>query len=156
MAKHTKQEARDADAVIREYVEGEITGKEQEQTDVEQEFESAGEKTATGRDRFPQMRRRDQQVSSTELTGGDLDAARDPAGTTGEEMVGGSNPTPDQDLVDEIGKGAGVTYADDEPLKFGDKVGDRDTNRWELDPASSEDYEDRQRDEPPQKGNSTK
>jgi hypothetical protein len=141
MAKETKQESRDADDVIREYVEGEMAGREQEQTDVEKEFQSA-EDTAMD------PGRRDQPARSPELTGGDLDAARDPGATTGEEIVGGSNPTPDQDLVDEIGKGAGVTYADNEPLKFGDKVADRDANRWELDPASSEDYEDRQRGQP--------
>ena len=79
------------------------------------------------------------------LTGGDVDAA--PSGTDGgEETVGGSAPTPDQDVVDEVGKALGITYEDTEPLKIGDKLADRDARRWELNPASSEDYQDRLRD----------
>jgi hypothetical protein len=76
------------------------------------------------------------------LSGGDADLTTQ--GTdVGTEAAGGSNPSPDQDLVDEIGKAVGVTYQDNEPLKFGDKIGDRDRERWELNPASSEDYEER-------------
>ena len=36
---------------------------------------------------------------------------------TGEEAPGGDNPTPDQDVVDDIGKALGVTYNDNEELK---------------------------------------
>ena len=43
----------------------------------------------------------------------------------------------------------GVTYNDNEELKVGEKERSRDKNRWELDPASSEDYIDRVRDEEP-------
>jgi hypothetical protein len=57
--------------------------------------------------------------------------------------VGGSTPTPDQDVVDELGKAVGITYDDAEPLRFGDKVADRDAQRWELNPASSEGYRER-------------
>jgi len=63
---------------------------------------------------------------------------------TGEETPGGSAPTPDQDMVDEIGEAVGVTYQDDEPLIFDEKYGKRDDARWENDPASSEDYVERQ------------
>lgn len=49
----------------------------------------------------------------------------------------------DQDLVDEIGKAIGVTYADGEPLRVGQKEREHDLHRWELDPASAEDYNDR-------------
>jgi len=62
---------------------------------------------------------------------------------TGEEAPGGDNPTPDQDIVDDIGKALGVEYADNEELKASDKVTERDKHRWELDPASSEDYKER-------------
>ncbi|HBP86480.1 MAG TPA: hypothetical protein DD706_02150, partial [Nitrospiraceae bacterium] len=55
---------------------------------------------------------------------------------------GGSNPTPDQDNVDELGAAVGLTFEDSEELG-GAKVYDRDIYRWELDPASSEDYEER-------------
>ena len=52
-------------------------------------------------------------------------------------------PTPDQDVVDDIGKALGVEYQDNEELKAGDKVTERDEHRWELDPASAEDYKER-------------
>lgn len=79
------------------------------------------------------------------LSGGDPDVS--PQGIdAGTETPGGSEPTPDQDLVDEIGKAAGVTYQDDEPLKFGEKISAQDDARWELNPASSEDFQQRQRD----------
>ena len=50
----------------------------------------------------------------------------------------------DQDVVDDIGKALGLEYNDNEELKSGDKVSERDKHRWELDPASSEDYKDRE------------
>jgi hypothetical protein len=77
------------------------------------------------------------------LTGGDIDAAWDQS-DSGEESVGGSTPTPDQDVVDELGKAVGVTYQEEQPLAL-DKVDARDDERWELDPASSEDFEERSR-----------
>ena len=73
------------------------------------------------------------------LSGGDVDAAWDDSIAAGEESVGGSAPTPDQDLVDDIGKAAGLTYRDDEPLDSDKKVLDRDRNRWELNPESADD-----------------
>jgi Family of unknown function (DUF6335) len=63
----------------------------------------------------------------------------------GEESVGGENPTPDQDIVEEHGKAVGLTYEDNEPLHGSDKIEGRDQSRWELDPASSEGYEERMR-----------
>ncbi len=60
-----------------------------------------------------------------------------------EEVVGGANPTPDQDVVEEIGKAMGLTYEDNEPLGLNEKLHNRDLHRWELDPASSEDYQER-------------
>jgi hypothetical protein len=77
-----------------------------------------------------------------DISGEDLDAAWDRA-DEGEETVGGSSPTPDQDIVEEIGKAAGVSYQDAEPLRMEEKLAKRDENRWELDPASAEDYPDR-------------
>lgn len=64
------------------------------------------------------------------------------AGSSSDETVGGSNPTPDQDNVDELGEAVGLTYEDSEELEV-EKISDRDTHRWELDPASSEDYKER-------------
>lgn len=81
--------------------------------------------------------------ASPALTGGDVDAAWEGAYATGDEAPGGDNPTPDQDRVDDIGKALGVTYEDNEELKASEKIAERDTHRWELDPASSEDYRTR-------------
>jgi hypothetical protein len=76
------------------------------------------------------------------LSGGDVDAAWEDSIVAGEESVGGSVSTPDQDIVDDIGEAAGLTYRDDEPLDSDKKVLDRDRNRWELDPASADEDED--------------
>jgi len=79
----------------------------------------------------------------TDVSGGDLDVDVEDAFFTGEEAPGGDNPTPDQDVVDDIGKALGVEYEDNEELKSADKLEKRDKHRWELDPASAEDYKDR-------------
>lgn len=84
---------------------------------------------------------------SPEISGGDLDASWQTANVAGEEAVGGSAPTPDQDVVDELGMAAGLIYEDDEPLNSDAKILDRDRNRWELNPASAEDLEEENDDE---------
>ena len=82
-----------------------------------------------------------------DLSGGDIDAQWEMAESQGDEAVAGSNATPGQNNTDEIGKAIGVTYADDEELKAGEKERDRDKHRWELDPASADDYNERLKDE---------
>jgi hypothetical protein len=77
------------------------------------------------------------------LTGGDIDADWSEAYSSGEETPGGDMPTPDQDVVEEIGRALGVEYDDAEELKGSDKIVERDRHRWEYDPASAEDYRDR-------------
>ena len=77
------------------------------------------------------------------ITGGDVDADFEQAYFSGDEAPGGDNPTPDQDVVEDIGRALGVEYQDNEELKSSDKLAERDKHRWELDPASSEDYKDR-------------
>ena len=77
--------------------------------------------------------------TSPALSGGDLDAAWEDA-DVGEESVGGGNPTPDQNVVDELGKAMGLNYEDGEPLHTTEKLEARDEHRWELDPASSEGF----------------
>jgi hypothetical protein len=96
----------------------------------------------TGRDELNESRR-DHRSMSPEIAGGDLDVDVEDAYFTGEASPGGDNPTPDQDVVDQIGKALGVEYDDNEELKGSDKLSKRDKHRWELDPASSEDYKDR-------------
>jgi hypothetical protein len=81
--------------------------------------------------------------TSPALTGGDVDADWESAYSVGDEAPGGDNPTPDQDIVDDIGKAIGVEYQDNEELKSEEKIAKRDRNRWELDPASSDDWDDR-------------
>ena len=124
----------DADLLIRQYYEGEDTGQE-------------GAFPEDTMEPVPSVSPRptDTAAPDATLSGGDIDATR--SGTdAGEEAVGGSTPTPDQDVVDELGKAVGITYEDAEPLRFGDKMADRDAQRWELNPASSEDYQERLRD----------
>jgi hypothetical protein len=74
------------------------------------------------------------------ITGGDVDADWENAYFSGDEAPGGDNPTPDQENVEEIGQALGVSYDDNEELKGSDKVVERDKHRWELDPASADDY----------------
>ena len=78
-------------------------------------------------------------ATSPMLSGGDVDAAWDEA-AVGEESVGGENPTPDQSVVEELGEAMGLTYEDNEPLGGEEKLEKRDEDRWELDPASAEDF----------------
>jgi len=88
---------------------------------------------------------RDHTETGPELTGGDIDADWVKAYDSGDEAPGGDNPTPDQDVVEDIGRALGVSYDDAEELRGSDKVAERDRRRWELDPASSEDYRDRKK-----------
>jgi hypothetical protein len=81
--------------------------------------------------------------TSPDLTAGDVDADWESADSVGDEAPGGDNPTPDQDVVDDIGRSLGVEYDDDEELQGGAEIGERDRKRWELDPASSDDFDER-------------
>jgi hypothetical protein len=92
-------------------------------------------------------RLREHTDTSPILSGGDIDARWEDADGSGEESVAGSAPTPGQDNVGEIGEAMGVTYQENEELKVGEKERSRDKKRWELDPASSDDYQDRTRDD---------
>src|SRR5512133_611159 len=51
----------------------------------------------------------------------------------------------ESDVLDELGFAVGLTYEDGEELRFGDKEALRDMHRWELDPASAEDWAERRR-----------
>jgi hypothetical protein len=100
-----------------------------------------GSAARTGRAEIEQHRR--QAGTMAAVTSGDPDVNIDNAYFSGDEAPGGDNPTPDQDIVDDIGRALGVEYEDNEELKSGDKVSARDKHRWELDPASAEDYKER-------------
>ena len=98
----------------------------------------------TGRHQLRERYNEHTETSPT-LTGGDVDADWESAYSVGDEAPGGDNPTPDQDIVDDIGRAVGNEYQDTEELKGADKIAKRDKHRWELDPASSEDYDERKR-----------
>jgi Family of unknown function (DUF6335) len=100
-----------------------------------------GSAARTGRAEIAEQLR--ERHGMEDVTGGDPDVDSVDAFFTGEEAPGGDNPTPDQDIVDDIGKALGVQYDDNEELKAADKLTERDKHRWELDPASSDDYKDR-------------
>ena len=101
-----------------------------------------GSAARSGRAEMEQKERNTRGMSS-DITGGDVDVDVEDAYFTGDEAPGGDNPSPDLEVVDDIGKALGVTYDDAEELKSGDKLVERDKHRWEMDPASSEDYKDR-------------
>lgn len=61
----------------------------------------------------------------------------------GDEVVGGTASTPDQDIVDEVGAAVGLEMDDFAFLRTNEILEQRDDRRWELDPLSSEDYQDR-------------
>ncbi|MDZ8258213.1 DUF6335 family protein [Nostoc sp. ChiQUE01b] len=81
--------------------------------------------------------------TSPKLTGGDVDAYWQDADAVGDEAVGGSTSTPDQNVTEDLEAAVGLEMADSEFLHTNDILEDRDGDRWELDPKSSEDYQDR-------------
>ncbi|MFN6570614.1 DUF6335 family protein [Dendronalium sp. ChiSLP03b] len=82
--------------------------------------------------------------TSPEITGGDIDADWEEEDAVGDEAVGGTVATPDQDIVENLAAAVGVEIDDDEPLHTADMLEERDDARWELDPKSSDDYQERQ------------
>ncbi|MBF2075003.1 MAG: hypothetical protein IGS50_14755 [Synechococcales cyanobacterium C42_A2020_086] len=78
------------------------------------------------------------------LTGGDIDANWEQANAVGDESVGGTAPTPDMDVVDELGAAIGLEMDDRAYLRTNDILEERDDRRWELDPESAEDYDNRE------------
>jgi uncharacterized protein DUF6335 len=113
--------------------------------DIKADFESRQDLAVGGRDELLEELEEHHSLSP-EISGGDIDASWQTGNTAGEEAVGGSAPTPDQDVVDELGAAAGLTYRDDEPLNSDAKILDRDRNRWELNPASAEDEDNHDED----------
>jgi hypothetical protein len=125
-----------------EFIDAGTAESEQYEPDeeVQREFAEA-QRLASGSEHF-RHELREHHSRTPDLAGGDIDADWARA-DIGEETVGGSAPTPDQDIVEELGEAVGLTYEDNEPLHTTEKIEERDRRRWELDPASSEDYNDR-------------
>jgi len=67
------------------------------------------------------------------VSAGDVDADWQRAESSGEEAVGGSVSTPDQDVVDEIGHALGVEQPSAAPLRTSEEIlEDRDRRYWEY------------------------
>ncbi|MEG4111485.1 MULTISPECIES: DUF6335 family protein [unclassified Microcoleus] len=81
--------------------------------------------------------------TSSQIGGEDGDPAAEQESATGEQSVGGTAPTPDLDIVDELGAAAGIEIADGAILNTTNMLEHRDESRWELDPSSAEDYQER-------------
>ncbi len=81
--------------------------------------------------------------STGELTGGDIYVDQYQSEVVGEEAVGGMTPTPDQNVTEYIEKSVGLEMDDRSFLRTNDILEQRDDRRWELDPMSSEDYQER-------------
>ncbi len=74
------------------------------------------------------------------LSGGDVDADWQRAADSGEEAVGGSVATPDQDVVDEIGHALGVEQALDAPVTTSAQIlRARDRHYWHLERLAARD-----------------
>jgi Family of unknown function (DUF6335) len=109
--------------------------------DIKDEFEERQGLASGGRQKLEE-KLNEHHSQGPSLSAGDVDAAWEDSVVAGEESVGGSAPTPDQDNVDEIGHAVGLTYQDDESLNSDKKVLERDRRRWELNPASADDQDE--------------
>ena len=87
-----------------------------------------------------EIREEAEAVDRARLTGGDVDADWQRAGDVGEEAVGGSVATPDQDRVDDLGRALGVPRAPDEEIRTSTEILEgRDRNRWEQEQSTGGD-----------------
>lgn len=87
--------------------------------------------------------------TSPVLTGGDPDADWTRAHSSGDEAVGGSVATPDQDVVDEIGRALGIEPEADAPVRTSDEIlRFRDRFRWHLERDAADADEGRARRRP--------
>lgn len=86
-------------------------------------------------------RMKNNNAASPVLTGGDLDANWEQAAAVGDEAVGGTAPTPDMDVVDELGAAVGLEMPDQAFLRTNEILEQRDDQRWELNPDSADDAE---------------
>lgn len=84
------------------------------------------------RERAAEAELRAHTSSSPALTGGDPDADWRRADSVGEEAPGGSVSTPDQSVVDDLGRALGVPRGPDEEFRSSAEIlDDRDRNRRE-------------------------
>jgi hypothetical protein len=80
--------------------------------------------------------------TSPALSGGDVDADWRRAEASGEETVGGSVATPDQDVVDELGHALGVEQESDAEVHTSDEIlRARDRHYWHLERRAADEDE---------------
>jgi hypothetical protein len=67
------------------------------------------------------------------LSGGDVDADWRSADSVGDEAVGGTVATPDQDVVDQLGRAVGVVRDPAEEIRTSEEIlRERDRRRWQM------------------------
>ncbi len=103
--------------------------------------QAAAEAARTGREDQSQQIGADRSLNQRMAAGkpttmGDPDAMTEQAKVVGEEAVGGTTPTPDQDNVDDIAASAGINTKAEHPVKVRHEMERRDEHRFELDPES--------------------
>lgn len=84
----------------------------------------------------------DESALGSAPTGGDIDADQYQSKVSGEEAVGGTAPTPDQNVVEDLATSEGIRTPDEHPLRTLRMMQERDAHRWELEPESSDDYKE--------------
>ena len=84
----------------------------------------------------------DRSAEGMAPTGGDIDTDQYQSQVSGEEAVGGTASTPDQNVVEDLAIAEGIQTPDEHPLRTLRMMQSRDAHRWELEPESSEDYEE--------------
>jgi Family of unknown function (DUF6335) len=77
-------------------------------------------------------------IEDSSVTGGDIDVDPYLAEVVGEEAIGGTTPTPDQNVIDEVANSVGMDMPDQGFVYTNEALEHRDADRWELDPQSSE------------------
>ncbi|MBZ5715635.1 DUF6335 family protein [Nannocystis pusilla] len=133
--KNVQEHAADPEELMSESEEGEEPRHDESLTAI------AGETLRSGV--FPERVEEKVPGQDDVLRAGDPDV--DPLGNlfSGEELPGASDPTPDQNNVDEIGRAAGISEEDDDRASGAglrtpaELLDERDVRRWELDPRSS-------------------
>ncbi len=141
------QKKREANQASSEALLQEVAASENEEIDTTSQDETAfrGEDFSGVEDRDTRRARilgdvAEHTINDPIVTGGDIDANLEQAEMSGEEAVGGTSPTPDQNNVDELAAAVGTEVLDQQDRYATDELNQRDSQRWELDPKSSEDY----------------
>lgn len=80
--------------------------------------------------------KKDHMASGMPTTAGDPDVLKAQAKVVGEEAIGGTTPTPDQDNVDEVAAAVGINTQAEHPVRVTREMHRRDEQRHELDPES--------------------